>query len=116
MTNKKPAERRGKTKKRVRVKKPRAKNELGNPPDARVALGRPPMEPNGPLGQRIHDLAIQHFGSRSKLAEAAGLVSSRLSETIRGKTTPQMSTLEKIAKACGISLSELLDEATIPDA
>lgn len=108
MTEKKKTSKRNKPRKRSK----RVANRSEKPAAGPVTLGRPPMDPVGPLGQRIHDLAMQRFGSRTKLAHAAGIVPSRLSETIRGITAPQVSTLEKIAGACGITLSDLLSGET----
>jgi len=100
-------------------KKKRARRRKKGTPDPRPkrsdTLGRPPMPAVGELGERIDALVKSRFnGNRSALAEAAGLVPSRLSETIRGLTTPTMATLERIANACGISLSDLV--AAIPPA
>lgn len=103
------------TKKRTkrRGKKGRPKKVPDARPKRSETLGRPPMPAVGELGDRIDALVKAHFnGNRSALAKAANLVPSRLSETIRGLTQPTMATLEKIAVACGISLSDLL--APIP--
>lgn len=99
------------TKKRTKRRgKKRGKKGIPDPrPKRSDTLGRPPMPAVGELGERIDALVKSRFnGNRSALAEAAGLVPSRLSETIRGLTTPTMATLEKIADACGISLSDLV--------
>ena len=98
---------------KTRAKRRGKKRGKKSAPDPRQkrndALGRPPMPAVGELGERIDALVKSRFnGNRSALAEAAGLVPSRLSETIRGLTTPTMATLERIASACGISLSELV--------
>jgi len=98
---------------KTRAKKRGKKRGKKGAPDPRPkrsdTLGRPPMPAVGELGERIDALVKSRFaGNRSALAEVAGLVPSRLSETIRGLTQPTMSTLEKIAVACGISLSDLL--------
>jgi len=73
-------------------------------------LGRPPTPPVGALGEHIEQLVRTKFGgNRSALAQKAGLTPSRLSETIRGITTPSVNTLQKIAHAAGVDARPLID-------
>jgi transcriptional regulator with XRE-family HTH domain len=53
--------------------------------------------------------------SQKEVIMAAGLDKAQYSRMENGKTDPSFSTLDRIARAIGISLSELLAEGELPD-
>ncbi len=61
------------------------------------------------IGKRIRELRAAKGLSQEKLAELANIHWSYISQLERGKRNPTILCLEKIAKAFGISLSELLE-------
>lgn len=62
------------------------------------------------LGQRIRQLR-EHQGLSSRaLARAAGLSETYVSQIERGRETPSLKTLAKIARALGVPLGDLVDE------
>jgi XRE family transcriptional regulator, regulator of sulfur utilization len=59
------------------------------------------------LGRKISILRISRGWSQDRLAQAAGITSSALSEYERGKKIPELKSLRKITSALGYSLSAL---------
>jgi transcriptional regulator with XRE-family HTH domain len=59
------------------------------------------------LGVLLRHLREQRNWSQEELAEAANLDRSYLGEIERGQVSPSLATLEKLAKALHLSLSEL---------
>lgn len=59
------------------------------------------------LGVLLRLLREQRSWSQEELAEAANLDRSYLGEIERGQVSPSLATLEKLAKALHLSLSEL---------
>jgi transcriptional regulator with XRE-family HTH domain len=61
------------------------------------------------LGRRIQNLRQGKKLSQDQLAESAGLSLKHLGELERGRGNPTLASLESLAVAFGISLSELFD-------
>ena len=61
------------------------------------------------LGKRIQNLRQGKRLSQEQLAESAGLSLKHLGELERGRGNPTLASLESLAGAFGISLSELFD-------
>jgi len=61
------------------------------------------------LGRRIQSLRQGKKLSQEQLAESAGLSLKHLGELERGRGNPTLASLESLAAAFGISLSELFD-------
>ncbi|HZF12823.1 MAG TPA: helix-turn-helix transcriptional regulator [Thermoanaerobaculia bacterium] len=59
------------------------------------------------MGRKISILRIARGWSQDRLAQAAGITSSALSEYERGKKIPELKSLRKITSALGYSLSAL---------
>jgi len=70
---------------------------LGNSPGARVA-------------QRVAQLRRKHHWSLERLALASGVSRSMLSQIERNETNPTLAVTDAIARAFGLTLSELVDE------
>lgn len=60
------------------------------------------------LGENLRKLRIKRALSQGDLADALGVDPAYISNIENGRMNPTLSTLEKIAKALGISSSELL--------
>lgn len=70
-------------------------------------------DPNAPsinvrFGAAVRRLRRQHALSQEALADLAGINRSYLGEVERGQVTPSLETIEKIARALGRPLSEVL--------
>lgn len=61
------------------------------------------------LGKRIHKLRQKNSITQEQLAEQAGISPKNLSEIENGRGNPTLTSLEGLAGALGISLSELFD-------
>jgi len=61
------------------------------------------------LGRRIQNLRQGKKLSQDQLAESAGLSLKHLGELERGRGNPTLASLESLAEAFGMSLSELFD-------
>ena len=64
------------------------------------------------IGQRIGCILRERGISQNKLAKMAGLSQSGMSSILSGASRPREDTLQAIAKALGIPISELMDEPT----
>lgn len=62
------------------------------------------------IGPRLKDLRTARHMSLRELGAATGFSASFLSQVERGEASPSLSSLDKIARALGISLSGLLSE------
>lgn len=62
------------------------------------------------IGQRIGCILRERGISQNKLAKMAGLSQSGMSSILSGASRPREDTLQAIAKALGIPISELMDE------
>jgi transcriptional regulator with XRE-family HTH domain len=60
------------------------------------------------FGKRVRTLRLDRGWTQEEFAHRTGLNRSYMSEVERGKSDVSLSTLQKIAKALGISLAELL--------
>jgi len=65
-----------------------------------------------PLGTRIHRLRLRQHRTLESVARECGFTKSLLSKIERGKTTPPVATLMKIARALGTEVGDLLSEHT----
>lgn len=64
--------------------------------------------------QRIYQLRTERGWSEYQLAEASDISQSTISSWYRKGWTPSISSLEKICKGLGITLSYFFDEGTSP--
>lgn len=60
------------------------------------------------IGERIRAERKKKRISQKELAERAGISNTYLSDIEVGRTDPSLKTLEKISRAMGISMKELL--------
>lgn len=67
------------------------------------------------IGEQIKRVRMAKGLSQKEVIMAAGLDKAQYSRMENGKTDPAFSTLDRIAKAIGISLSELLAEGDLPE-
>jgi transcriptional regulator with XRE-family HTH domain len=68
-----------------------------------------------PIGDHIRDLRWSRRLKQGELADRAGIAQNTLSQIELGKTTPSVRTLEKIARALNLDLSELLLEEPVQE-
>jgi transcriptional regulator with XRE-family HTH domain len=68
-----------------------------------------------PIGDHIRDLRWARRLKQGELADRAGIAQNTLSQIELGKTTPSVPTLEKIARALNLDLSELLLEEPVQE-
>jgi transcriptional regulator with XRE-family HTH domain len=68
-----------------------------------------------PIGDHIRDLRWARRLKQGELADRAGIAQNTLSQIELGKTTPSVPTLEKIARALSLDLSELLLEEPVQE-
>lgn len=61
------------------------------------------------LGKRIKGLRERFGVTQEQLAETAGISAKGLGELERGRGNPSLASLEGLANALGVTLSELLD-------
>lgn len=61
------------------------------------------------LGKRLHQLRLDAGLTQEKLSIATGLSQTYISGIETGKRNPSIKTLDKIAKALGVSLSVITD-------
>jgi transcriptional regulator with XRE-family HTH domain len=61
------------------------------------------------MGLRLRQLREQKGLSVRALAEKAGVDFSAINRIELGKSTPKLSTLEKLAKTLGVSIRDLID-------
>ncbi|AEG16017.1 helix-turn-helix domain protein [Desulfofundulus kuznetsovii DSM 6115] len=66
------------------------------------------------LSKRL--LELRGSISQAELARKAGVPQSAISEIEAGKRKPRIDTIQKLALALGVSVSELLDENEEPKA
>lgn len=59
------------------------------------------------MESRINELIAKSGLSISAFAEKVGITQANMSNIVNGKSNPKMETLEKIAKALGVSVVEL---------
>ena len=69
------------------------------------------MDAHAILIARIDELASKHGYSINRLADAAGISRGYLSSVLRGKFSPSVKTLEKLALALNVPAYELLRPA-----
>lgn len=67
-----------------------------------------PLSP--PLGVRIHKLRLQQHRTLEAVANECGFTKSLLSKIERGKSTPPVATLMKIASALGAEITDLFSQ------
>lgn len=60
------------------------------------------------FGQRLKNLMLEQEWNQSELARRAGVGRDSISTYIRGKTLPEPVTLQRLAKALGVTSEELL--------
>ena len=60
---------------------------------------------------RIKELCKEHQMTINTLAETIGVAQPTMSRIVNGKQTPALETLEKIADALGVDVSELFRSA-----
>lgn len=60
------------------------------------------------LGKRLHELREAKGWTLEELAEAAGMNELQVGHIERGATDPKLSTIRKLARAYGMTPSELL--------
>ncbi len=58
---------------------------------------------------RIKDILKERKMSAVKLAETVGITQPNMSNIVNGKSMPSLETLEKIANALGVPVSELFE-------
>src|SRR5215211_5249236 len=63
-----------------------------------------------PIGDRIRHLRVDLHISQGELARRAGIAQNTLSLIELGRTTPSVPTLERLAPALGVPLSELVEK------
>ena len=66
------------------------------------------------IGERIKNIRQELGMSRRAFSEATGVSASYLAELERGLKRPTIDILSKIAQACNLSLSDILDESQKP--
>jgi transcriptional regulator with XRE-family HTH domain len=71
----------------------------------------PPAQPQPALGKAIRQLRDKRGLSQEDLAHDAGITTSALSSIERGKSNPTWATVKGIARALGISVSKLAQQA-----
>ncbi len=59
------------------------------------------------LSKRLKTLIREHRTTAEKLAYETGISKGNLSEILRGKRSPTMRTLDKIARNLGVDIKEL---------
>lgn len=64
------------------------------------------------FGQRVYKLMIRKGWNQSELARQAGIARDSVSTYVRGISLPEPLNLERLAKALGVSATELLPNAT----
>jgi|SRR5215217_5436475 len=67
------------------------------------------------IGDHIRDLRWARRLKQGELADRAGIAQNTLSQIELGKTTPSVPTLEKIARALNLDLSELVLEEPVQE-
>jgi transcriptional regulator with XRE-family HTH domain len=65
-----------------------------------------------PIGQRVRQLRHERKWSQSKLAREAEIAQNVLSRVELGAVVPSLPTLEKIARAFGVGVADLLNGST----
>jgi transcriptional regulator with XRE-family HTH domain len=68
-----------------------------------------------PIGDHIRDLRWARRLKQGELSDRAGIAQNTLSQIELGKTTPSVPTLEKIARALNLDLSELVLEEPVQE-
>lgn len=68
------------------------------------------MEIRKRFGTKLRSLREQHGWSQEEFADRAGMHRTYVSSIERGIRNPTLSVLERLAKALGISMAELLDK------
>jgi transcriptional regulator with XRE-family HTH domain len=96
---------------------PRAKAKSSQTILADSPSGRPPARAGearqadpSTIGGRVQALRSEHRYSIRKLAEAAGVSASLISDVERGKVEPSISTLKRLADALGTTLTYFFTE------
>lgn len=67
------------------------------------------------LGQRVREIRHQRGMTLKELDQLAGLSATHLSEIERGKTSPTIGTLTRIAEALGSDVSYFVEPEALPD-
>jgi transcriptional regulator with XRE-family HTH domain len=70
---------------------------------------------NDVLGQRIRCLRLAHRLTLKQVEEASGLSATHLSEIERGRTSPTVGALARIARALGRDVSYFIEAEDLPD-
>jgi transcriptional regulator with XRE-family HTH domain len=84
---------------------PRARNVAGE-----AEGGGHPMKDERTFGQRLRETRIRAGMSQSDLEEVSGIPKARLSRYENGHVAPSIQTLERLAKALGVSEASLLGD------
>jgi len=71
----------------------------------------PPQEHQPALGAAIRQLRTQRGVTQEDLAHDAGITTGTLSLIERGQSNPTWATVKRIAKALGVSMSDLAKAA-----
>jgi DNA-binding GntR family transcriptional regulator/DNA-binding XRE family transcriptional regulator len=79
-----------------------------------LAMGKVSGTPEFPVGQKLRELRRSRDVTLETLAERAGLSASFLSQLERGRAGASLSSLQRIAEALEIQLSEILDPPSSP--
>jgi transcriptional regulator with XRE-family HTH domain len=61
------------------------------------------------LGEQIRNVRRGHFMTLDALAQAAGVTKGFISQVESGKSNPSLASLQRIAKALGVTLANLVD-------
>lgn len=69
------------------------------------------FEPDGPFGVRLMQLRLRRRWSRERLADASGLDVSTIEDIETEKLSPDLDKLRRLARALGLKLSELFEDA-----
>lgn len=62
------------------------------------------------LASNLHRLAFEQSLTLDAIALAAGITSAQLHAILAGELDPDLETVDRIAKALGVTASELIDE------
>ncbi len=64
------------------------------------------------LASNLHRLAFEQSLTLDAIAHAAGITAAQLQAILSGELDPELELLDRIAKALGVTASELIDEPT----
>lgn len=64
------------------------------------------------LASNLHRLAFEQSLTLDAIAQAAGITTAQLQAILTGSLDPDLELVDRIAKALGVTASELIDEPT----